>query len=72
MEPAFKFVKFLKDHNIENVSRVEDNIMDLVADNYDSLTPETMRSMVDCALAERDANVVAGGKVIFFPVCHFI
>jgi hypothetical protein len=61
MDPAIKFLKFLKDHNIENVSRFDDNIMDLVSDNYDSLTNELMRAMVDCALAERDANLGVGG-----------
>ena len=62
MEPAQTFLNFLEDHNIENVSKISDNIMDLVSDNYDALDQETMRAMVDCALAERDVNVAIGGQ----------
>jgi hypothetical protein len=62
MEPAQTFLNFLEDHNIENVSKINDNIMDLVSDNYDALDQETMRAMVDCALAERDVNVAIGGQ----------
>jgi len=62
MNPAQKFLKFLHDRKIENKSKLDDNILDLVSDNYDALTPETMRVMVDLALEERDAKVAAGGN----------
>ena len=62
MEAVQKFINFLQVHNIENLSTSHDDIVAVISDNYNSLTQEILRAMVDSALKERDEKASEGGQ----------
>eukprot|EP01041_Mallomonas_annulata_P004085 gene4085-8124_t len=57
--PSSTFRSFLMSHGIF-VDESQDNIQVLVQQNYDLLSEENLRSLVQCALLERDKNISKG------------
>ena len=56
------FIKFLRSQSIDVKDSADLNIKAVVSKYFDKLDESMLRTLVQCALAERDKNISIGGS----------